>query len=90
MNITIKKSGELTSFIWKGIKIDVDAYSTIPEPNALGGKYLIKDSKIKDATVYVDGTFHRESILDHFVVEEAMKDLDNKSWGKSICPEVWK
>jgi len=90
MNITIKKLDGRTAFIYKGIRIDVDRYSIIDEPNAFGGKYSIKDASLKEATIFIDGEFKRGSVIDHFVIEQAMKELDEKSWGKSICPEVWK
>lgn len=86
----ITKNGNRTVFTWKGIRIEVDSFKIVPEPNRLGGKYFIGDAVIKDATIHIDGQLRPASIMDHFTIEAAMKDLDDRSFGKSTFYNQWK
>ena len=80
---------ENTIFQFKGIRIEVDSYTVQDLPNRFHGKYFIGDSKIKNAIIYVDGEILPASVLGHFVIEEAMKDLDNKSFYRSSPHPNW-
>lgn len=79
----------LTIFLFKGIRIEVDSYTILEMPNSMGGRYCIRDAKIKNAVINVNGKIIRSSIIDHFVIEAAIKDLDSRSFGQSIAHPAW-
>jgi hypothetical protein len=90
MELLITKNGSRTAFIYKGIRIEVDQFTELSVPNKLGGKYYIADASIKDATMHIDGQLYPASVMDHLVIEQAMEDLDQRSFGKTTCPDEWK